>query len=318
MEPLFPLALARIRVWRLRRYIAGLGPFYSTIAFLIFCLTGGVLYFQYQSVLPGLVSTSAILGAILFIHTHRADIEFGFHMIERPVVNFFAEYFLFSIPFTSLALFSANWYLFPIMVLGMLLIAGLRITPPQRTLFPHLSMIVPPASFEWISGMRKNAIQVGLVLATGLVFSGAKFLPMLSLWLFTAIITSFYQECEPMNVLLARLPESSGRFLWTKIVHHSMLLMTAFLPILIINGWFHPELLWLTALFAVLQLCPLCYAILLKYSRYEPGRHLPGNSIPIFVAYVSVVLPFLLPVTVLMSARSYRVGTKNLAVYFNG
>jgi hypothetical protein len=313
-----PSTLVRIRLYQLRRYAADLGPFYTVAIFLALCLISYALYLQYQSFSRGLVCCSAILMLILFIQTHRSDSQFVFHSIEHPALNIFAEYFLFSLPLTGPALFAVNWYLLLVMVFGLSMISRLQIVVAQRTSLPNLSRLVPPMFFEWISGIRKNRFAMGFFLALGVAFCWVRFFPFLFQWMITGVVTSFYQECEPMDILMATSCESPSKFLRSKIARHSKLLLTFILPLLVINAFFHPDLIWLGAIFAILQLTVLCVAILLKYSRYEPGHHLPSNSILVFLAFLAPVLPFLLPVSLFMSVRFFRIGTNNLRTYLRG
>lgn len=309
--------LVNIRLYQLKRYVAGLGPLYTSAVLLAICLASFVVYLQYHSFTRGLVCSSAILLVILFIQTHRSDYHFVFHNIERPSLNLFSEYFLFSFPFSIPALVTANWYFFPFMVVGISLISRVRIIAIKRTLLPNLSSLVPSDFFEWKSGMRKNAIQIGLVLILGLAFCWAKFFPLVFIWVFTGVVTSFYQECEPMHILIATSPKSSSKFLRSKLARHSILLLICFFPILTINTWLNPELVWLNLIFAVLQLSVLWFAILLKYSRYEPAQHLLSNSIPTSLASLSTVLPFLLPISLIMTIRYFRKGIKNIRTYLD-
>ena len=301
------LTLVRVRLYQLRRYAAGLCPFYSTGVVLGLGASSCVLYFLYLSPFRGLLSTSLILMLTLIIQTRRADSQFVFHMIQKPAWNIFAEYFLFSLPLTGPTLLTKNWFLFPAVNLGQLLISQVRVVAVQRTIFPGLSRIVPPGYFEWISGIRKNAISLGFIFVLGLLLSPVKFLPLAVLWVLTAFAASFFQECEPLNMLMATFDHSPSRFLRSKLARHSALLLTFFLPVIAINGWFNPDLIWLTLVFVVLQVTVLWFAILLKYARYEPHQRLGSNSIPVAFASLSTVLPFLLPVSLFMIMRYFRI-----------
>ena len=112
------LTLVRIRLCQLRRHIAGWGPWYTAATFLTICLATLVVFLQYRSFIPGLVCTSAVLLVVLFVHTHRSDINFVVHTMERPSLNFLAEYFFFTFPFSGPALLTRQWYFFPITVTG--------------------------------------------------------------------------------------------------------------------------------------------------------------------------------------------------------
>ena len=309
------LTLVRVRMYQLRRYAAGLGPLYCTAAFLGVGAASCVSYFLYLSLFRGLLSISVILMLTLMIQTRRSDNQFIFHMIRKPGWNIFTEYFLFSLPFTGPALFTKNWFLFPAVTLGQLVISQLRVVAVQRTMFPGLSRILPPAYFEWISGIRRNALSMGSIFVIGLLISPAKFLPLVVLWVLTAFVASFFQECEPLNMLTATFVNPPSRFLRSRLARHSALLVAFFLPVIAVNGWFNPELIWLSLIFVVLQVTVLWFAILLKYARYEPRQRLAGNSIPVAFASLSTVLPFLLPVSLFMSLRYFRIGAHNLGTY---
>ena len=311
------LTLVRVRMYQLRRYAAGLGPLYCTAAFLGVGAASCVSYFLYLSLFRGLLSISVILMLTLVIQTRRADSQFVFHMIQKPAWNIFAEYFLFSLPLTGPTLLTKNWFFFPAVTLGQAFISQLRVVAVQRTLFPGLSRIVPPGYFEWISGIRRNALSMIFIFVIGLLISPVKFLPLAVLWVLTAFVASFFQECEPLNVLTATFVNPPSRFLRSRLARHSALLVAFFLPVIAVNGWFNPELIWVSLIFVVLQVTVLWFAILLKYARYEPHQRLAANSIPVAFASLSTVLPFLLPVSLIMSMRYFRIGAHNLGTYMH-
>jgi hypothetical protein len=202
------------------------------------------------------------------------------------------------------------------MLLLFYIISAINISLIQRTILANLSNIIPADNFEWLSGSRKHYLYLSLCLIAALITSWLKIVPLFFLWIFTFTITSFYTECEPLHILFAS-SENMKKLLRSKIIRHSILLIMIFAPVLIINSFFHPEMTFINIAFILVEIILLAFSILLKYTSYQPDENLNGNSILISLATIGVIIPFLLPVPLIMCFRNYRKAIKNLNRYFN-
>ena len=152
------------------------------------------------------------------------------------------------------------------------------------------------------------------VLAIGL--SWFRILPLFLLWFITVTIVSFYTECEPLHIL-KRDDLSAKIFLQQKLMKHSKYILLLYIPVLVINTFFNIEYLVLNLLFIPIQLALVWYAICLKYSGYEPNKNSIGNSILLSLVSVGSIVPYLLPIPLLMAIGTYGKAVRNLKNYLN-
>lgn len=309
--------LLKLRLIQLLREIKSIGAVYSILIGCVLCIVGYAVYKQYQQAGHAWYVSGFIMLSILQIQLFRPDKDFIRKHISRPGFNMFLEYAIFSLPFACLSLFTKQWFHFPLLLLSYCIIATIRWTAKKRTALPQLARIIPASNFEWISGIRKQYALLFFLLLLAILTCWVKFAPLIFLWLFTIAVMSFYQESEPLDILLASGKKSGRAFLYAKVKAHTRLLLSVLLPVLIINSCIHPELAWVNLVFVLMQLSLLLFAILLKYSMYEPNQALTGNNVILSVVSIGSALPFLLPLPWLMSVRSYGKAINNLNQYLH-
>lgn len=309
-------ALFKIRVIQIKRQLQSLGIIY---ALLVFSCTTFLIYFTYEGFSQpsnALKVSSVIFVPVLAIHFSRKDLIFARRHIEHPVQNIFFENVLLSLPFTITCLFTRQWFWFPILCFAFFLISLFNINFKIKTQLPWLSNIIPPSNFEWLSGVRKYSIYFFLFAILAASTCLIKIVPLFFLWLFTAVVSSFYYECEPLQVLYASA-KNPHQLLGLKAKKHSMMMLYLFLPVLIINSIIHPDAILINVVFLIVQLTFLIFAIFIKYSLYSPNEDLKQNSVLLSIAFLGSIIPFLLPVQFIMCIRNYKKAIKTLNIYFN-
>jgi hypothetical protein len=127
--------------------------------------------------------------------------------------------------------------------------------------------------------------------------------PLICLWLIGVQLTSFYLECEPLVILWSNA-DTSRQLLHCKIRRHVFLLVIVSLPVLLLHSILCPGMVLINLCFFAAQILLLVFAILLKYTTYNPGRLMTGNNIILGFAALSIAIPFLLPVLVFMAIRN--------------
>jgi hypothetical protein len=115
--------------------------------------------------------------------------------------------------------------------------------------------------------------------------------------------------------MLRAYENTSTTFLRRKLKTHSSLFLLFSMPVLILQSIFHPIMALAGLLFLVLQVCVLCFAILLKYSTYEPDSNRSSNMLLVTFAQLSILFPFFLLLPIALIARNYRIAKQNLANY---
>lgn len=308
--------LIKIRIIQLKRQIIALGFLYSILIIAFFCFCIYASFKVYQLPVKAAYLSVAIILVVLSIHNSRTDHTFINKHVQEPVKMIFLEYFIFSFPFTFTCLLTSQWFYFGAMNISFFIIACLKINRKTKTIFPGLSRIIPGYNFEWLSGVRKNVIAVIFCLISAYATCWFKIVPLLFLWLFTATVAGFYQECESLAILLSTA-STAKNFLLQKIKQHGLLLIVVCSPVLLINSVFCPEMIWTNLVFFLLQYILLVFSVLLKYSSYLPGEDLKANSLLIAFGVLGGIIPFLTPIPLIMCFRNYGRAITRLKFYLD-
>lgn len=301
--------------WRqIRKELTGAGLVYALLVLLIaFCLSV-FLYTRFARSPDAFIYAALIPAAVLSLHLGRKDKAFVHQHCVQPVRAMYAEYAVFTLPFTAVALATPHWFLFPVMQVVIYGIAHIRATPVARAGMLFLSGIIAPRDFEWLGGIRKSAAAFFFLYLAACGLCWLQFAPLICLWLLTVQITSFYLECEPMALLWSNAG-TPVQLLHSKIRRQGLMLLVLSAPVLFCHSLFCPDMTLINLCFLIAQLLLLVFAILMKYATYEPGRLMSGNQLLLGLAAISIVIPFLLPVPVLLSIRNYRRALARLKTY---
>jgi hypothetical protein len=310
----FPLI--KIRLLQLKRQLLSIGIIYFVLVFLSMLFAIYFVYTGYLKINNAFKISASIAGTIISIHISRKDLQFIHRHVEHPIQNIFSEYALFTFPFTSLCLLTKQWFYFPILLFIFYCLAYIHIKRTPKTYLSGLSKIIRSNNFEWVSGIRKNSFFLLFLFISALATSWIKIAPLVFLLFFTATISSFYYECESQQILFASA-ENAKNLLRRKIKNHSLQLLILFAPVIIINSIFHPNMILINILFVFLQILFLMFAILLKYAVYSPNDNVKQNSILFSFAFFGSIIPYLLPLSVIMNIRQYKKAVANLNQYFH-
>jgi len=286
---------------------------------IIFGILSYLIYAAYTFFLksPDAYYLTAFLFLIcVALQSYRNDKQFVYVHIRKPHFEMYLEYLAFTLVFSISSLFTDNWICFPVLLAALLLIPFLKFTVKQKTYFTTISTVIQAYDFEWISGFRKSfGILIPLyLLAIG--FSWFRILPLLILWFITLIIASFYTECEPLHILKEGDP-SSSKLLKSKLIRMMKYTFILYMPVLVVNTIFNPEYWILNLLFIPLQMSLVGYSICLKYSSYEPNKNAIGNNVILSIVSLGSIIPYFLPIPLLMTVFTYGKAKKNLNIYLN-
>ncbi len=249
------------------------------------------------------------------IHQSRSDLRFMQHLSRRPQWIWVGEYLIFSLPFSLLLLSAANWQA---TLLWWLCCLSVPFTPVRRAqVWPQVfwGRLLPAALYEWISGMRKFGIFILLLYA--FAFVSVFFLPYAALfffWLLLSFLACFYQECESHQLLsAAELP--ARQYLHKKIRLHISFACMVGLPVYLVYILFYPDQIWVVLVFLILSSIMHLFFILNKYATYRPNRKIGGSGILQSLVMLSVVIPFLVPLPLILCFRDYGRAVRNLDFY---
>jgi hypothetical protein len=307
--------LLNIRLIQIKRELnsAGLG------VLLVFGLLSFLIYAAYTVFLKS--PDAYYLTALLFllcisIQSYRNDKQFVYVHIRYPHLEMYLEYLAITFPFAVSSLFTGNWFCFPALTVLLLLVPYLKYIAKQKTYFPTVSSFIPASDFEWISGFRKSFGLLIPLYLLALSFSWFRIFPLILLWFLSVNIASFYTECEPLHILREG-NFSSSRLIRRKLIRLVKYLLILQIPVLVINTVFNPEFWLLNLLFIPLQISFLSYAVCLKYSTYEPNKNAIGNNVVLSLVSLGSIIPFFLPVPLMMAVFTYGKAKMNLNNYLN-
>ncbi|MTI32384.1 hypothetical protein [Xanthovirga aplysinae] len=179
------------------------------------------------------------------------------------------------------------------------------------------SKFIPITNFEWRSGLRKNFYAILPIYLLALSLSFFPYVSLLLLWVFSFFLSSFYMECEPLDILLARSEDSAQSFIKEKLREHLQLYIFITFPIVLLYGIFHFGSFWIPLVVYLLSLINICYFILSKYASYEPNMILKANTVLHVMVSFGIFLPFLLPLSLILCIRNYFISIEKLKYYLD-
>lgn len=279
------------------------------------CFLSGMLLYRQMNLSPNCFFATGILVVSLgLIHTYRTDKAFVYLTGANARQVFALEYLVFSLPVLLVVFASTYWYC------GMILIAacyGVPFLPfdrwTRKTRFSRV-WLVPADNFEWISGMRKNKVYLLLLYGGALILAYYPYGSLIPLWLMLGVVSSFYTECEPRE-MLENYALPPAPFIRMKMLAHLKLYFWLSCPLMVVSVAFHPGTLWIVMAMYALSFINLSFFILSKYAIYSPSENRSSNSLLVVLVHLSMWVPFLVPLPLLMGWRAYKKALVNLETY---
>jgi hypothetical protein len=261
-----------------------------------------------------LITTGFVL-LIMSVHIQRADKEFLRIIETHPLKIYYPEYLLLSLPLLTGLVWYGLWSDI-LIILGSILATGfINYTPRLNNRNDKLLRLIPGKSFEWKSGIRKNYIIIIFILTAGIAgnffFTASVPVTMIILCL---LVVNFYQTGEPETFIIL-YEKGAKRFLFGKTGELIMQFTLAVVPALILFILFYPEFWFVPAIELILIYFVFIYTVFLKYAFYTPNEKLVANQTLSAIGVMSLLLPFMLPVTIILSVRFYYKSLSNLEPY---
>lgn len=307
--------LLNIRLLQAKRELkdtgAGVVILSAIFVFLIY-----VSYITFQKTPDAYFLIASLFIVCIIFQTARKDKSFIYNHIENPEKEIYYEYLVVTFPFAITSLLTENWICYPVLISALTAVPFIKYTPEQKTYFKNISKIIPASNFEWISGFRKSFPFLIPIYFLAAVFCWYKLISLFLLWFVTITIASFYTENESLRILKEG-SFSSAEFLKHKLFTHSKYLIMIYTPLIIVNLFFNFEYWPLIILFIPVQIALLCFSICLKYADYSPGKNSSANNIILMLVSFGCVIPFLLPVPLIMAIIFYKKALNNLENYLN-
>ncbi len=305
------LAFIKIRIVQSFHELKALGFFYSLI------LLTGILalfsfYFQSQTTSENvLIGSGFVIVLISSIHFARSDHQFLFLVSSNPYRILFFEYLILAFPFVLLSLvrFTCFQSLLPLAFIP--LIPLIKVSRQNTTQIIKPGNIIPVQNFEWKAGVRNTGWVFLILWIIALALVAVPFASLIILWFQLMIISSFYDQGEPVEMIEAFRLDGS-LFLRKKIILHCKSFMVPVFPILLISVVFNPERWWVYLLFLVFSVLNIAVFIVSKYSVWRNSDLNRSNSIINALCMIGLFIPFLLPLPIIVFIKNYRKALNNL------
>ena len=262
-----------------------------------------------------LVVTLLVLQLTL-VHLFRKDKTFLQQLgIRRPML-YLAEYHALASPVTLLLLLNRHWGALSLLVATVSVIPWLSVTLlTARTGNAWSLRFIPPHAFEWKSGLRQRGGLIGSLYALALVLSPYPFATLLVIIAFTFIVTTFYNESESRQ-LVGVFADSPTHFLLKKGRTQLALFWSGCAPLLLIFLVVNPRYWYVLLIWGFVSSIIQLLSIHLKYSLYEPGTTL-NKDVFMAIYFLSLFVPFFVPVPLVMMVHYYRRAHRNLTNYLS-
>lgn len=274
------------------------------------------LYLQ-TSKFPNAMYVSMIsLLLILMLHTKREDKLFLKINFSSHNWIYFAEYLLISIVLLIFLLIHNFWNiaLLTIAVLG--IITQLDLKKNRTSYNTRIQRWIPDECFEWKSGARNLFPIIVIIWLIGVSFSFFVGSVPFAIFILGIISLNFLEKGEPYQMIIA-FEKDPNKFLSLKIKQQLAILTIISTPMIISFQFFHFNL-WYVPFIVYIVFCILqVYAILVKYSFYEPNSKSAAAQVFIGIGFVSFMLPVFAPLIILLSLRFYLKAKQNLSQYLN-
>ena len=162
------------------------------------------------------------------------------------------EYLCLTLPILIILLIGSRPELAAMLVSMVLLLPFIKWRIKSISLFQMRKIpFLPWTMFEWRSGLRKSGLVLFFMIVSGIPFLQQTFVPLLVIILISLLVTSFYVECEPINILV--LDDFSPKdFLWNKTKQLLSIIGLLWIPFILAFLFFHAEFM------VCISLCAIC------------------------------------------------------------
>ena len=308
-------AIIIIRCKQMARQLEGIGIFR-------FLFIAGLAVFLFYIVFKqlGIESnhyfvTAGFILLVLSVHLQRTDKEFLKIVEKHPVKVYISEYLLLSVPLISGLVYYRLWTDI-LVLLGSIIVTGfVNYTPRTNSRNSKLLRLIPDESFEWKSGVRKSFISIIFILIAGIIgnFFFAASVPV-AIIVLSFLVVNFYQTGEP-EIFIILNEKGAKRFLFWKIRELAIQFAVLVSPLFLLFILFYPGLWFVPAIELILIYFVFVYTVLLKYAFYTPNERLVASQTLSAIGVMSLLLPFMLPVALILSVRFYYKSLSNLEPY---
>ena len=303
----------KFRFRQLQREAISLGVLYTAFVLIAYFF---LFYLAWQTIsVPAQQHYSILcLFPIVAFYSSRNDNRFLKKLYPNYRVIYISEYLVLAFPFLFIAAIKGSFGFLGCVVMACILMALFPLEYKKTSKTGFQLLFIPSTAFEWKSGLRQFGISIISlwVLALGLTYFPA--ISIVFLWMLHSLIISFYQRNEGKDIL--RIHSGTAETYLIGKIRTGIFLQLIIQAIpAIVYVIFHPEHWWIM-LFLILQsMLSLTFSIIVKYAFLDPGSKSGPTTFYQSVGVISFLIPFIIPVPLLLGAAKYKTAIKRLNIY---
>jgi hypothetical protein len=309
-------ALLNIRLRQLMRGLTGIGLFRIVILAIMVATAVTAIYLNCKESPSALYTAGIYLLCLIAIQIKRKDKTFlkcNFHNYKHLLIT---EYQLLALPAYICLSIHFQWTILFALLIAVTLVIYINYTPQVRSFNSRIQQWLPDSCFEWKAGLRKNLIPFVIIWTGGMAASVWIIASPLATLMLGIIIFSFYNENEPLSMLLV-FEKRPAQLIHHKIKMFSILLSITTFPLIAAFAIFHTQYWYVPVIIFMVELIFGTYAILVKYAFYQPSKNsAAAQTMGTIGALTTIMLP-LIPVTIILMIRFYFKSLQNLKPYLN-
>lgn len=260
-----------------------------------------------------------VIPIVQMIQFRRKDFSLLNNLGINDTVLYMGIYLVLCAPSLLVFLVYEEWlYAAVTTAFGILIPFTKQIKADPDRWFVSMGDFLPVKYFEWRSGLRQYGLAVSALLLIGLGLSFVPYAVSLVLFFLTLNTTVFYLFGESKELLVA-CGKSPAHLIRQKLLGHFKLFYTMVSPLVILSVVFHHDStsLMVLAYVSLMSFFASINAVLFKYVSYAPGARFDNNTVLQGLMLAFFLVPFLMPVPIVMAVINYRRSINNLKVYFN-
>lgn len=308
--------VARIRLLQFARIMnsLGIGRFFFLV-FLYFFFSAAT--YTYSRTVDGSYLLSAIYLSVIFaIHFKRDDHIFLKSQVKSYRLVYFQEYTAIALPLIVSNVIHGHQSNIIILVVTLVLTPFVSVKKPGYTINTSIQKWIPPTLYEWKSGVRTTFFYLSITWISSLATSFWIGSVPIAIIIIGLIVTNFNSKMESLAMLLS-FESSAKNLLCKKVLQNLQVYSIIVIPLV---GAFliqHSSYWYIVLILYALSSLIVVYSILVKYAFYEPSENVTANQSIVTLGATSIILPALLPVTIILLIRFYFKAIKNLNFYLN-
>jgi hypothetical protein len=312
----FNTSFLRFRIRQSWKFVKDIPFPYLVVLLVVAAVAGRVLYaFMEYSSEAWMVGGGLLLLLLLF-HLRRKDYHFVCLAEASAWRVFCMDYLLLSLPVLILEAVRGRGqgFIVPAIIFGCVGISLIKQPYYRRTRGFPVPRFIPSEAFEIRSGFRRYGGWLLLFYAgawVGLLF---RYVSFVSLWFLTIFLAEFFRDCEPEVVLCSR-EYPVKRFISGKIATNSGLYAILIAPVCLLYTVVYPADWWLAWGFFIAAMLNVALLVLMKYALYRPKHKIVSGQTGLFLSLGGILIPFLLPFTMLLLIRYAVLSRRNLSPY---